>query len=160
MELPLTLAPAVPADYPSLAQAGREAFAADKLRYGVGPSIYENPAFLLPLLERGDGTVQKLLAGDALVGMAITVPSAPGARRLGCLCLPPAWQGRGYGAQALRLLEALYPDTARWTLDTPADSARNRRFYEKAGYRVIGESHVPGAPALVVYEKQKQTTPP
>lgn len=154
MKLPLTLAPATPADYPTLAQAGREAFAADKQRYGIGPSIYENPAFLLPLLAKNDGTVQKLLAGETLIGVAITIETAPGTRRLGCLCLPPKWQGRGYGAQALQLLEAMYPTAKTWMLDTPADSERNRHFYEKAGYRVVGESTPPGAPTLVLLEKQ------
>ncbi|MCE5344194.1 MAG: GNAT family N-acetyltransferase [Eubacteriales bacterium] len=154
MEPALRLTHAVPADYPSLASAGREAFEADKRRYGVGPSIYENPSFLLALLKKEDGTVQKLLAGNTLVGVVITFETAPDTRRIGCLCLPPAWQGRGYGSEAIRLLEAAYPAVKRWTLDTPADSERNRHFYEKAGYQVVGESCAPGAPALVLFEKQ------
>ena len=155
MTQPLSLVPAVPADEALLAAIGREAFEEDKRAYGQGPDIYENPAFLHTLLEDGGVGVRKLVVGEETVGLAITFAKAKGYRWLGCLCLRPKWQGKGYGSQALRLLEAAYPSEKHWGLDTPAANARNLHFYEKAGYRIVGETREPGAPVLMVFEKQK-----
>jgi GNAT superfamily N-acetyltransferase len=154
MPASLSIPPAAEADYPELAAAGRAAFQADKTRYGEGPSIYENPSFLLPLLAGGGGVVRRMVADGQTVGVIITFATGPDTRRLGCLCLPPEEQGKGYGTQAIRLLEAAYPDTKVWTLDTPADSARNRHFYEKNGYRIVGEADNETGPKLVLFEKR------
>ena len=51
----------------------------------------------------------------------------------------PEHQNRGLGQQALRAVEALYPDTARWELDTIAEEARLVHLYEKMGYIRTGE---------------------
>jgi ribosomal protein S18 acetylase RimI-like enzyme len=150
----LSIPPATTADYARLAAVGRAAFEADKQAYGQGPRIYEDPSFLLPLLEKNDGAVRKLTIGREIVGVAITYEKAPERRRLGCLCLLPAWQGRGYGAEALRLLEAEYPAAALWEVDTPADSARNLHFYRKVGYRVVGKVEGSERPELALLEKR------
>jgi hypothetical protein len=117
MPASLSIPPAVEADYPELVAAGRAAFQADKERYGEGPSIYEDPSFLLPLLAGGDGVVRKMVADGKTIGVIITFATGPDTRRLGCLCLPPEEQNRGYGTEAIRLLEAAYPDRSagRWT---------------------------------------------
>ncbi len=154
MPASLSIPPAVEADYPELVAAGRAAFQADKERYGEGPSIYEDPSFLLPLLAGGDGVVRKMVADGKTIGVIITFATGPDTRRLGCLCLPPEEQNRGYGTEAIRLLEAAYPDTKCWTLDTPADNVRNRHFYEKNGYRVVGKTDNETGPKLVLFEKR------
>jgi len=154
MQTQLRLLIATPADYPALAAIGHEAFHADKLAYGQGPRVYEQPDFLLPLLENGNGNIRKLMVEEEIIGLVITSEKTPNARWLGCLCLLPAWQGRGYGSQALRLVEATYPEVRQWGLDTPAASEQNRRFYERAGYRVIGESEPMEGFKLLVFEKR------
>lgn len=154
MEINLQLIPASEPDYPLLAVIGREAFAADKLAYGEGPEIYENPAFMLPLLRKADGSVRKLTADGELIGLVITYEKTETARWLGCICIHPAWQGRGYGLQAIRLLEAAYPAATQWGLDTPSASLKNRRFYEKAGYRATGEYEPREGFRLTLFEKR------
>lgn len=53
-------------------------------------------------------------------------------------CILPKFQGKGYGAEVLDLIEDFYPQNKIWTLDTPAFCKRNRHLYEKAGYKNIG----------------------
>lgn len=154
MPATLELLPAVQADYPTLAAIGREAFRADALAYGKGPDIYENPAFLLPLLRDEPGCVRKLAAGGQIIGLIVTYARTAASRWLGCICLLPSWQGLGYGLEAVRLLEAAYPDVRQWGLDTPAASEKNRRFYQKAGYRAVDESEPWPGFRLTVYEKR------
>ena len=149
----LRLLPATPADFDTLRDIGRQAFQEDKLAYGQGPDIYENPEFLRPLLSE-DGVVHKLMWEGAPIGLTVTFRRTPASCWLGCLCILPAWQGRGLGGQALCLLEAAYPEVCQWALDTPAANPRNRHFYEKAGYQEIERTVTDEGLELVVFEKR------
>ena len=149
----LTIPPAEPADYPVLAAIGHLAFQPDKEKYGLGPGIYEDPSFLLPLLQKGDQSVRKLVVDGEMIGILITRPVEPGVMHLGCLCVLPSHHSMGYGSQALKLLEQAYPSACRWELDTPADSIKNRRFYEKNGYHVTRSTPTDRGPELVALEK-------
>jgi len=150
----LRLQPATPEDYDTLCDIGHRAFHADKLAYGQGPGLYEDPTFLLPMLAAADDTVCLLMAGDTAIGITITYQRTPTSRWLGCLCLLPEWQGMGYGGAALRLLEATYPETCQWALDTPAASVRNRHFYEKAGFSEVERTVTDTGFELIVFEKR------
>ena len=150
----LQLLPADMTDYAALAVVGHEAFDADKLTFGEGPDIYENPRFLQPLLARGDGTVRKLVMGEVTVGVIVTFEKTSFSRWLGCICLLPSCQGKGYGLQAMRLIEQAYPSVRQWGLDTPAGNPRNRRFYERAGYQVVGQTELWEGFSLLVFEKR------
>ena len=155
MQMMLQLCPAAVADYPLLASIGHEAFHADKLAYGKGPEIYENPAFLLPILAREDDTLRKLMVGEETIGFVLTYSRTDTSRWVGCLCLLPAWQGKGYGSQALRLVEDAYPQAMQWGLDTPAASEQNVRFYQRAGYQVVTYSEAFPGFTLAVLEKRR-----
>ncbi len=50
------------------------------------------------------------------------------------------WQNRGVGTQTMKLLEHKFPQIKKWQLDTPYLSFQNHHFYEKLGYRKIGET--------------------
>ena len=76
--------------------------------------------------------------------------------------IDPAHQGHWYGQKALRLLEQHFPHITRWSLHTPHRSYRNRHFYEKMGYRKIGETRIPHVPGLVedfvLFEYERRIT--
>jgi len=150
----LFLQPATLDDYPTLAAVVHDAFQEDKLAFGQGPSLYEEPETLLTLLEKPDRDVWKLVTHGVTIGMAVTSEKTATARWLNCLCILPAWQGMGYGSRALRLVEAAYPGAYQWRLDTPAQKSANRRFYERAGYVVVDEHVLWEGFSLLVFEKR------
>ena len=66
----------------------------------------------------------------------------------------PSWQGNGIASQAIMLCEKEFPDAKAFHVDFPQDMEKNRRCYEKAGYRDTGEVlRIEGSPALAVYTK-------
>ncbi len=118
------------------------AFAAEFARYGAC-SI--PPGF--DSLERQRRTLEELLYFQAkldgeLVGAACVVDLGTGVFVLASLYVDPAHQGQGIGSEMVHWLEREFPSARRWRLETPYLSFANHRFYERLGYRKIGE-HVP-----------------
>lgn len=59
---------------------------------------------------------------------------------LGCLCVIPAYQGKGIGTKAFQYMLSVCPDWKQITLVTPADKEQNIKFYtEKCGFRVANK---------------------
>ncbi len=56
------------------------------------------------------------------------------------LCIYPEYHNKGFGFEALRLMERLHPQTRTWRLATPHYSVKNQYLYEKFGYRKTGQS--------------------
>ncbi|MBL4953084.1 GNAT family N-acetyltransferase [Neobacillus sp. OS1-32] len=80
--------------------------------------------------------------------------------RLFRVFLSPEFQNKGLGTRILKMLEKQYPEVTKWSLDTPKDHARNRRFYEKFGYQQTGEFKVNNRLTLIEYEKNIRRKPP
>ena len=53
---------------------------------------------------------------------------------VGSIFLDPQYKHKGYGKQAMVMIEKLYPKVKRWKLDTLAESYGLHRFYESLGY--------------------------
>lgn len=59
---------------------------------------------------------------------------------LGCLCVIPAYQGKGIGTKAFQYMLSVCPDWKQITLVTPADKEQNIKFYtEKCGFSVANK---------------------
>lgn len=68
----------------------------------------------------------------------------------------PEYQGNGYAQEAIRLVEACYPNAVRWELDTILQEEKLCYLYEKMGYTRTGETRViKEGMDLVFYAKQK-----
>ena len=52
----------------------------------------------------------------------------------------------------MNLIQKEFPDAVKWSLDTPKDNVRNHHFYEKCGYKVVGEHQVNDQLILLYYE--------
>lgn len=66
----------------------------------------------------------------------------------------PDYQGRGIASKAILLCEREFSDAKVFYVDFPRDLEKNRRCYEKAGYKDTGEIIVvEGAPVLAMYKK-------
>ena len=97
-----------------------------------------------------------ILQGEVPVG-GVRVVSQEKGRRISPIFLTPACQGKGTGRAAMLQLEALYPETERWTLETILQEERLCRFYESLGYRATGEETVlKEKMTLVHYEKNRK----
>ncbi len=73
----------------------------------------------------------------------------------------PEYQGKGYGQEAIRQVEALYPQAARWELDTILQEAKLRHLYEKMGYRSTGRTQrIQEGMDLLFYAKQVRQPAP
>lgn len=75
--------------------------------------------------------------------------------RLSPICILPEYQGKGYAQQAMRCMEAIYPDAQKWELDTILQEEKLCHLYEKMGYRKSGRiDRVKDGMDLVFYEKE------
>ncbi|NLO85522.1 MAG: GNAT family N-acetyltransferase [Clostridiales bacterium] len=86
---------------------------------------------------------------------AIGVVSLQGNQsRISPMYILPEFQVKGYAQQALRKVEALYPDTAIWKLDTIKQERSLCHLYEKMGYAATGkEETIQEGMDIIFYEK-------
>ncbi len=56
------------------------------------------------------------------------------------ILIMPEYQGLGYAQEAIRLVEAMYPNASRWSLDTIAQEGKLCHLYEKLGYHKTGKT--------------------
>ncbi len=73
--------------------------------------------------------------------------------RLNRIFLHPNFQDKGYGSKIIKIIEDEFPFAKKWSLDTPFKNFRNHHFYEKLGYRKVGEHKVTEKLTLFDYEK-------
>lgn len=55
------------------------------------------------------------------------------------IAILPTYQNRGYGQEAIRAVEAEYPEAIRWELDTILQEEKLCYIYEKMGYVKTGQ---------------------
>lgn len=142
-------------DAERLAHIQAQAFGSDAERFGSGPPGYDDVEWQIASMERHH--YYKILAGEQIIGGIIVHNEGNEEYYLHRLFIDPAFQQRGVASQALTFLEANFP-ARRWTLHTPNLNLRNQHFYEKRGYKKIGELRPEGVPlredfVLYYYEK-------
>jgi GNAT superfamily N-acetyltransferase len=125
-------------DCRALAETSKRAFDHD-VNYGAdgpgGPPGYDSVAWHRRAMSWG--RVFALVEGARVVGGAIVIPKSGDWAELGRVWLVPEAQNQGWGRLAMARLEALHPDIARWTLETPVWNKRTQHFYEAFGYREV-----------------------
>ncbi len=111
------------------------AFYSDYRRFGACPgygktvgmmeaSIREHPKYII-------------LCDRKPVGCVSCKTLEAGVYEITCLCIVPAYQGKGLGTAAVQFVKALCADWEMLTLVTPMDKKENVKFYtEKCGFRI------------------------
>ena len=74
--------------------------------------------------------------------------------RLNRFFLANDYQNKGLGTQTLNLIEKEFPNARTWSLDTPHLNVRNQHFYEKEGFKKVGEHCISDKLILVDYVKE------
>jgi RimJ/RimL family protein N-acetyltransferase len=94
----------------------------------------------------------KIVFDGQPIGVIVVFDQHAGHTHLGVIAIDPGYHDRGFGTQAMRLLEQIHL-ALRYTLDTPSWAVRNQHFYEKLGYVKVGEKTYPDI-TLFAYEKR------
>jgi GNAT superfamily N-acetyltransferase len=97
-----------------------------------------------------------ILTGDRIIGGAEVRPDSPEECYINRIFILPEYQNQGLGTRVMNFIENQYPDVTKWTLCTPYKSYRNQCFYEKFGYRKVGEHKVSDNLYLIDYMKIKE----
>ncbi|WP_439876649.1 GNAT family N-acetyltransferase (plasmid) [Bacillus mycoides] len=74
--------------------------------------------------------------------------------RLNRIFLDPDFQSKGLGSQIMQLIEEKYQNATKWSLDTPKENIKNHHFYQKFGYKIVGEHQITDKLTLLDFEKQ------
>ncbi|MBO4635533.1 MAG: GNAT family N-acetyltransferase [Clostridiales bacterium] len=126
------------ADAKTLVDIYDSSFYDDFVRYGECPaygrteemmeqSIIDYPKFLI-------------MCDSLAVGCISCKETEPGTYEVGCLCVIPAFQGKGIGTSAMEFVKSYYSGWKRFTLITPVDKSENVRFYTKrCGFDIQSE---------------------
>lgn len=69
--------------------------------------------------------------------------------------LLPSHQNKGFGTQIMNYFETEYPCVTKWTLCSPHKNFKSHMFYEKLGYKKVGEHKLTELLSLVDYLKEK-----
>lgn len=140
-----------PDDAPDLICVQNLAFDEDFRLYGECPAVNEPEDKMREMIE--NAFVYKILDGEKLIGDIIVRKRDGGERYLRVLAVIPEYQCKGIGGAAIRHIENDHPEATVWTLITPEGSARNRHFYEKHGYKIVGKEVVSQKLTLLDYRK-------
>lgn len=151
----LVIERATPQDAATLVRVQIAAFHDDARLYpGVGesgPPGYDSVEVMESKIREHE--CYKLVYDGQIVGGLVLFDQGAGHLHLDLLFVDPRFHNRGFGTQAMLFVERTYSAT-RWTLDTPTYAVRNQHFYEKFGYRRVGETDH-GHIVLIAYEKRQ-----
>ena len=133
---------AVSDDADTLIAVQNQAFYSDFIQYGVCPGYNRSHDSMIASISRRH--VYKILCDEVVIGNIIVRDEGNGDYYLGCICIVPEHENKGIGQLAMQFIDSHFPDAKRWSLETPADKARNHYFYKKHGYKVTKEYDVDG----------------
>lgn len=86
-----------------------------------------------------DNKYYKIIYNNNVVGVCLISYTGKEYARIDRLYILPQYQGSGIGSAVLKLIEEMFPEVNEWSLDTIQQSSRNHYFYEKNGYKLVGE---------------------
>ncbi len=106
----------------------------------IGPPGMVDPKWTKMVIESKESVYYKILLDDQIVGGLIVAADAEkhAEENFWRIFIEPTYNDRGIGQEALRQLFRLHPNVARWRLGTPEFHTKNRHFYERMGFTLIG----------------------
>jgi N-acetylglutamate synthase-like GNAT family acetyltransferase len=149
----LALRKAIAADAPALLALKTGAFRDEIARDGAAPPGFGSLDRQIAAIESTD--YYAVEEDGRLVGAFCLHTTGPNARTLRSLYVTPERQNEGLGGRIYAMAEDLVPAGTVLSLETPKSSPRNRHFYERCGFRAVGEVTPPGTEpfTLILYEK-------
>ncbi len=117
-----------------------EAFADDILLYGEPP--YGNDPVSEIVKEIKNNQCFVFIYNNEIIGGMYLVKMSKNEYRLKRIWLSRCKQNIGIGSKLLKEIELMIIGAKKIALDTPYRSYRNQYFYEKNGYKKIGEKRI------------------
>jgi len=105
-----------------------------------GPPGYDSITWNKNLI--GETPYYKIISVNRIVGGIILFQLGDNHIEVGRIWVDPAFQNKGIGQSSMAQMFFYHPEVKRWTLGTPKWALRNQYFYEKAGFKKIGETDV------------------
>lgn len=87
----------------------------------------------------GKGNYHKINYDNNLVGGIYLKPYPNQEMKIDYFFISPEYQNKKIGAMVMVLIEEKYAEITKWFLLTPYKDFRNHYFYEKLGYKRVGE---------------------
>jgi ribosomal protein S18 acetylase RimI-like enzyme len=113
------------------------AFKLDEELYGMGPPGFRSIDSILQSIN--EGRCYTILKDTRIIGGVIISSKGGGHYRLNGIWINPQYQNNGFGSQVITFIENELKDKKSIFLNTPHKSYRNHHFYEKIGFKKIGE---------------------
>ena len=144
-------------DLPELTEVMKRAFNDDSRRFnnkpeGDGPLGYDNGDFYRKWAPQSKGFT--LIYQDRIAGAILVFPNSKAKSYLGNINIDPQYQNLGLGTKLIQFIEASFPSSKLWSLDTPSWATRNHHFYQKNGYSKIREVIENDGMKSFVFEKK------
>jgi RimJ/RimL family protein N-acetyltransferase len=87
-----------------------------------------------------ENEVYKITCDGMLVGGFIIFTYGKNKKEIGRVWIEPEYQNKGIGKKAFDILFKTVQSKTEWKLETPDWAVRNHHFYEKVGFKKIGET--------------------
>jgi GNAT superfamily N-acetyltransferase len=87
-----------------------------------------------------ENEVYKIMVENVLVGGFIIFEKKKNDKVIGRVWIEPEYQNKGIGRMAFENLFTLSTVNTSWYLETPEWAVRNHHFYERLGFKKIGET--------------------
>lgn len=112
------------------------AFYGDYMKYGECPGYGKTKEMMENSIRKYPKFI--IYCGSTPVGCISCKEIEKSVYEIGCLCVIPEFQRKGFGTQAIGFIKEFYRDWKKFTLVTPADKSQNIKFYtEKCGFRMV-----------------------
>ncbi|MBM7833165.1 GNAT family N-acetyltransferase [Clostridium sardiniense] len=103
-----------------------------------GPTGYDNGDFLRKWALESPSESYKILLDNRLIGSFIVFINENQENYLGNIFIDPDIHNKGLGLKVWKYIESKYPNTKKWTTETPGFSKRNHNFYvNKCGFKIV-----------------------
>ncbi len=86
-----------------------------------------------------NGLYHTIRYGEVMVGGVYLISYPNNQMKIEYLFIRPKYQGKQIGTKVMSLIENEYNMVTTWFLLTPHEDYRNHYFYEKLGYKKVGE---------------------
>ncbi|MFX0115318.1 MAG: GNAT family N-acetyltransferase [Candidatus Hodarchaeota archaeon] len=141
MEDSIEVVDATPEDAEVLAEISKRSFESD-VEVGAsrkgGPSGYDSVEAHRKDAERDHLDYLKILYSGKIVGGMRVFKMDSGHYEIFGVFIDPDYHRKGIGRRSFEIVQQMYPDAKKWTLDTPDWNIRTKSFYEKLGFIQYG----------------------